>query len=132
MDAELDLEEQLKALQYALARVDFFTAPEGAGDNDFMRLVVMQLLYTRITIDGDRKHARPHIHVDYEKKKHAATYAIDSGERIVGKIATKYDKEVRNFVLHEKVNPKLRLIWSQVQAGKDPKPFISELKGWNT
>ena len=78
----------------------------------------------KIGIDGNKNHKRPHVHIDYGKKFHAASYAIDTGERIVGD--SKYDNEVYEWI--GKNRPKLLQAWELVQSGKDATPIACELR----
>jgi hypothetical protein len=45
-------------------------------------LLIKELLNMRLRIDGSKTHGRPHIHIDYGKNRHAASYAIDDGARL--------------------------------------------------
>src|ERR1700687_1286875 len=62
-------------------------------------LRIIELQNIRIRMDGNKNHKRPHIHVDYRNEYHTASYAIDNGERIAGELDTKYDKQVRAWII---------------------------------
>jgi len=111
----MDLEKELAELQDTLAKTDFRGACSTANQSkDLMYLIVKVLQPIRIRIDGNKNHKRPHVHIDYGRQFHAASYAIDTGERIVGEGA--YDYEVYEWI--DKNKPKLLQAWELVQAGK--------------
>jgi hypothetical protein len=49
-------------------------------------------------MDANRNHKRPHIHIDYKEEYHSASYAIDTGERLAGRLGTQYDQLVRRWI----------------------------------
>src|ERR1039458_4211077 len=61
-------------------------------------IMVKTLLSIKVRIDGDKTHQRPHVHVDYGENHHAASFAIDNGERLAGKLNQKYDKPARERI----------------------------------
>ncbi|HEY5130065.1 MAG TPA: hypothetical protein VIJ35_22745 [Bradyrhizobium sp.] len=75
---------ELEDLQYRLGEIDLLTRPSRSGGKNLIEFLVVELegIAIKIRMDGDRNHARPHIHIDYGKKRHAASYAIDNGERL--------------------------------------------------
>jgi hypothetical protein len=46
------------------------------------RKMVKTLRAIRLRIDGSKNHNRPHVHVDYGKNRHAASFAIDNGDSL--------------------------------------------------
>jgi hypothetical protein len=76
-------------------------------------------------------HFTPHVHADYGKERHAASFSIETGERMMPKwLAHKYrryDKDIGFYLLTHK--DKLLAIWREIRLGKDPKPLIEELQG---
>jgi hypothetical protein len=78
-------------------------------------------------MDGNLNHKRPHIHIDYGKQHHVASYAIDSGERLVGSLDRKYDKQVQAWIAMHR--DQLLQAWEITQSGQRPQMIINELKG---
>jgi hypothetical protein len=117
------IEEELKALQYKLADIDFWDA----GDPNIVRLIVFELAEMNVRMDGNKNHKRPHIHIEYGTDPHAASYAIDTGQRLAGRLKSKHDRAVREWI--GECKPKLLEIWNTTQAGKDPHPLIWALRG---
>jgi hypothetical protein len=60
----------------------------------------------------------PHIHIDYGKQHHIASYAINNGKRIVGDLSRKYDEQIRDWILAHKAY--LNEAWRQPQSRKKP------------
>jgi hypothetical protein len=60
--------------------------------------MVKELRPIKIRMDGNKNHKRPHVHVDYGKRFHAASYSIKPAERIVGELAPKYDGLGRGLI----------------------------------
>jgi hypothetical protein len=122
----MDLEKELAELQDVLAITDFHAACRTTSQSsDWAYLMVKELKRIRIKIDGNTNHKRPHVHIDYGRQFHAASYAIDTGERIVGD--SNYDYEVYAWI--GKNRPKLLEAWKLVLAGKDATPIACELRG---
>jgi len=66
-------------------------------------------------MEQDKNHKMPHLHVSYGKNKHAASYCIQNGERIVGQLDNKYDKVVKSWIADNQTQ--LLQIWGEVQKG---------------
>jgi hypothetical protein len=88
--------------------------------------MVRQLQNIRLRIDGNKSHARPHLHVDYGRKYHTATYAIDSGARLAGNLDVKYDGRIQEWIRKHKY--KLELAWTTIQTGRDAAQIVEELR----
>jgi hypothetical protein len=90
------------------------------------RLMVKRLLRIRLSIDNRNNYKRPHLHVDYGRNFHAASYAIDTGERLAGGLDGKYDKQTRQWI--ERNRKKLLKAWKQIQSGHNSDRIVAELK----
>jgi hypothetical protein len=122
----MDLEKELAELQDALSTTDFYAAMQSMKHEEGLNYLLVKVLQPiKIKIDGNKNHGRPHVHIDYGSQFHAASYAIDTGERIAGD--RKYDYEVFEWI--GKNRPKLMQAWKLVQAGKDATPIACELRG---
>lgn len=95
-------------------------------DTDIAGKRVKTLKGIRIRMDGSRNHKRPHVHVDYGKEYHTASYAIDNGGRIAGELEGKYDGEVSIWIA--KCRPQLLRAWKLTQAGQNADVVICELR----
>jgi hypothetical protein len=118
------LTDAIGSLQYGMGEIDLFTTPSDPG---IIKFLIVELQPMKIKMDGDLNHKRPHLHIDYGREFHTASYAIDNGERLAGRLATKYDREVKDWIFANKA--KLLEAWLETQAGKYPEKIICELRG---
>ncbi|WP_220467221.1 DUF4160 domain-containing protein [Pseudoalteromonas sp. 5Ae-yellow] len=81
----------------------------------------------KIKIYQEKGHHLPHIHIDYGRQQHAASYAIETGERIEGDLSRKYDNDVSNWL--EQNRDKVLEIWHSLQAGMPHEPLLVGLAG---
>jgi hypothetical protein len=88
--------------------------------------LVKTLLSIRIRIDGCRTHRRPHVHVDYVDNHHAASFAIDTGERLAGGLNRKYDRAVREWVGRNRTL--LMEAWRQVRNSENTDEIVAALR----
>ncbi len=116
----------LKGLQDRLAEIDLLTRPSLPGTFQFM---VKEYRNIKLKMDGDRKHGRPHLHIEYGGDHHAASYAIDDGSRLAGRLERKYDRDIRQWMATHR--NQLQEAWTITQAGKKPDALIAELMGSN-
>ena len=66
------------------------------------------------------------IHVDYGKNLHAASFAIDTGERLADGLNRKYDKTVKDWIGRNR--EKLLEAWKLVQSGGKTGAIEAELR----
>jgi Domain of unknown function (DUF4160) len=122
----MKLEKELAELQDAFM-IDLFTRPARPNNAAWMELLIKKLQAIKIRMDGNKNHTRPHVHIDYGKEYHVASYAIDTGDRLVGNLDTKYDRAAREWIAGNRV--KLFEAWELMQAGKTADPIAYELRG---
>lgn len=121
----MDLNEALACLQDELATIDFDTRVR--PPDDVLELLIKQHQNIRLRMDGNKNHKRPHIHIDYGRHYHVASYAIDDGERLAGDLDRKYHRCVRTWIsTHQAL---LLEAWRSTQAGQQPDEIIAALKG---
>ena len=107
------VEEQLEDLFLAFRAVDSALVPEHM--RHAIRYLVARLGEIQIRIDGDKNHARAHVHIKYKKNGHAASYAIDDGSRLAGELPTYYDGLVRYWIAENRDD--LIKLWETTQRG---------------
>jgi hypothetical protein len=117
------IKKELRKLQNQFALSDLFDGPSMPG---VMRLIVIVLKDIKIRMDGNKNHKRPHVHVEYGKDYHAASYSIDTGERLAGNLASRYDRLVADWIAS--CRPKLLELWKFTQESKNTNALISELR----
>ncbi|MGJ7462075.1 DUF4160 domain-containing protein [Halomonas sp. MA07-2] len=123
----MSLDEEFDELQRLFAQKDLLTEPRRPAGNGFMEVLLAKRKNMKIKIYQERGHSLPHIHIDYGRQHHAASYAIESGERIEGNLSKKYDSDVSSWL--ERNREKLLKIWNALQAGTPHEPLMAELSG---
>jgi hypothetical protein len=88
----MELKEELESLQNRLAQIDLLTRPSSRPSSGFTELLLVKLQDLKIKIYQERGHALPHVHIDYGKTHHIASFSISPAERIEGSLSKKYDK----------------------------------------
>jgi hypothetical protein len=123
----MSLKEEFDELQRLFAQKDLLTEPKRSAGNGFMEILLAKRKNMKIKIYQEKGHYLPHIHIDYGRKQHAASYAIESGERIEGSLSEKYDNDV--LIWLERNREKVLEIWNALQAGTQHEPLMAELAG---
>src|SRR5712691_11521708 len=72
------------ALQLAFAQIDMMTQPSmGLG---YIELLLMRYKALKIKIYQEVGHRLPHVHIDYGRDHHVASYMIENGRRLSGNL----------------------------------------------
>ena len=107
--------EELKDLQDQFALIDLMTKQ---GKSNMTEILLKKFLPLEFRMEPDH-HGAPHIHINYGKLKHTASYTVHDGERKAGDLPNKYDKIVTSWI--EKNQAKLVQIWNEMKAGNQKK-----------
>src|SRR5258708_1446659 len=95
----MSLEEATKKLQYDLGLIDLLSQPSRSGSEGYIKLMLVKLAPLKIKMyPEDGPHKEPHIHVDYGKKSHQASYAIRTGRRLAGNLDRKYERKIQEWI----------------------------------
>jgi hypothetical protein len=122
----MGLEEAAERLQYDLGLIDLLSRPSGSGKEGYAELMVVRLAPLKIKIyPEDGPHKEPHVHIDYGKRPHQASYAIRTGQCLVGNLDRKYEKKIQEWI--EAHRDGLVEIWTTIKSGNDPEYLIAEL-----
>ena len=121
------LESELTELQRQLAQVDLLTEPRRRVPLDFIEFLVLKLRNLKIKMYQEAGHHTPHVHVDYGRDHHVASYSIAEARRLAGTLDTKYDQEVVAWITKNRA--RLVAAWTTAQAGQNPGPLIAEIAG---
>jgi hypothetical protein len=121
-----EIEKLANSLQSDLAQVDLLTRPS-LSSGDFVEFLILKRDNLKLKIYQEPGHSLPHIHVDYGKTPHAASYGIDPAVRLVGNLSNKYDRSVLAWINGNR--PALLAIWQALQIGADPAPLVIALQG---
>jgi hypothetical protein len=122
----MNLNDLASKLQNDLGLVDLLTRPSRSSQGS-MELLVIKLDRLKIKIYQEKGHALPHIHIDYGKQHHAASFSIDPPKRIEGQLGSKYDRSVQEWLTRNK--DALIALWTALQAGESPDALVAELQG---
>jgi hypothetical protein len=123
----MSLNKEFDELQRLFAQKDLLTEPKRSAGSGFMEILLVKRKNMKIKIYQEKGHSLPHIHIDYGTQHHVASYAIESGERIEGNLARKYDSDVFNWL--ERNREKVLEIWNALQTGAPHEPLVAELSG---
>ncbi|NWA24712.1 DUF4160 domain-containing protein [Pseudomonas gingeri] len=118
------MEDQGKKLQDSLAMVDMLK--RGSSRSGFMELLLKKLLDLGIRMEADH-HARAHVHIDYGAQRHTASFSVDTGDRLVGRLPAKYDREIKEWILSNQ--QQLLLLWAAMKSGGNHAVVLAKLKG---
>lgn len=114
----MNMQNELRELQNNLAQIDFIIKSRKSSKSVFFELLLLRLQNLKIKMYQERAHNMPHIHIDYNKQSHVASYAIHSGLKIEGDLNKKYDETISNWILKNQDN--LLKIWESLKNGDDP------------
>jgi hypothetical protein len=112
--AKATVEKKLGELFSAFKAVDDALVPEHM--RHAIRYLVARVEEIQIRIDGDKNHGRAHVHIKYKKDGHAASYAINDGARLAGKLPSYYDGLVSNWIANNRDD--LIKLWESTQSGR--------------
>lgn len=110
------LERALEALRRDIARAGFdamFQQFKKAGVRPYL---VMRLGRIKIKMYQEPGHATPHVHIDFGRESHCASYAIDPIRVLAGSLPKAEDKLVRRWVVTH--TPTLLSVWMALQKGE--------------
>lgn len=123
----MDLETEAAELQRELATVDLLTRPSRASRSGFQEFLVLKLGDLKIKMYQEIGHAKPHVHVDYGKRNHVASYSIDPTDRLAGNLDRKYDRAIIEWISTRKAA--LLDLWRAAQLGQETRELIVALAG---
>jgi hypothetical protein len=116
----------IASLQNDFAMIDMINRPERQGARfRFLEALLLKKEQIKLKMYQEKGHGRPHFHVDYGPQNHAASYAIDTGERIEGDLHRKYDRAIGPWV--EKNRDTLLRAWGALQSGQPEQEFVMAL-----
>lgn len=106
------------SLQNDFAMIDMITRPQRKGTPvGHIEFLLLKKEQIKLKMYQEKGHGRPHFHVDYGPENHAASYAIDTGERLEGTLHPKYDKAIGPWV--ERNRHALLKTWGALQSGQE-------------
>lgn len=112
-------ESDVEELERGLDLTDLMD--NGGGRRSFIELYLFQQNHTKLRMRTEQNHDRPHFHIEY-KQQHAASYAIDTLERLAGCMPAKYEKPVLKWARSRQ--DKLNATWKALVAGEDVRELV--------
>ncbi len=122
----MNIQAELQTLQHRLALIDQLSEEPSSRPSNFLILTLVRLQNIKIKIYEEHSGHSPHVHIDYGKQAHMASYTIKDPERIEGNLSRRYDRAVTTWI--EENNDKLLKIWNALKSGKDATEFVEELR----
>lgn len=119
-----NLNEVAIKLQQDLGCVDMLS--ERRRSSNGLELLIVKLQNLKLKIYEEPGHALPHIHVDYGKIPHAASYSIYPPARLVGQLDKKYDRAVTAWIARSQET--LLALWQTLQTGGNPDSLLTVLE----
>jgi hypothetical protein len=92
----------------------------------YVELLIMRSNNIKVKIYQEKGHLLPHVHVDYGKINHAASYSIDPPGCLEGNLKRDYDVFVIAWITMHKDS--LLNLWKKLQAGDSIEPLLLELR----
>jgi len=109
------MDKQLQELQDKFALIDLMSRGSKSG---YLEILIKKLRRIELRIEQDPNHRKsPHIHINYGREKHVASYRLTDGVRLAGSLDTKYDKIVKDWILQN--NVALIDIFDNIQSGNE-------------
>ncbi|MET0637830.1 MAG: DUF4160 domain-containing protein [Chitinophagaceae bacterium] len=112
----------LQELQQLLASADLKNHSKSKG----FQILIAKKSDLKFRMEPDH-HQRAHIHIQYGKESHKATFAIDTGELLAGDLPA-YQQRVATKWISDHSEP-LNRLWTTLKQGENHGPIISELQG---
>lgn len=121
------MDDELSQLQSALARVDLFSplSPRPYSDPNRIELLLARLQQIKLKMYQEQGHPLPHLHIDYGRSHHCASFQIDPPSLIAGNL----NRAHINAIL-EWITPRRELLkktWGDLQSGRPVSEHIFEL-----
>jgi hypothetical protein len=123
----MDLKLELAELQRELAQIDRLTVVRLIAELGLSGCLLLRLQNLKIKMYLETAHQTPHLHVDYGREHHAASYSIQTAQRLAGDLDRKYDRIVAEWIT--KKREQLLKAWAATQAGEDPRDIVAEISG---
>ncbi len=123
----MNLEQEAAELQRQLATVDLLSARSRPSRSGWAEFLVLKRGDLKVKMYQEPGHALPHVHVDYGKMNHVASYSIDPIKRLAGNLDRKYEQTVTEWIAARK--PQLLDVWRAAQLGQETRELIVALDG---
>lgn len=123
----MNLEQEAAELQRQLATIDLLSTPSRPSRSGWTEFLVLKRGNLKVKMYQEPGHGLPHIHVDYGKQNHVASYSIDPIERLAGNLDSKYERAVTEWIASRK--SQLLDVWRAAQLGQEARELVVALAG---
>ena len=117
-----EINDILLELQELLASVDLKQVKKSRS----FKIEVASKLNMKFRMEPDQ-HQRPHVHIQYGKENHKASYAINNGELLAGNLPPYHEKVVIKWISDK--SKILDRLWTTLKQGKNYSSIIKEFQG---
>lgn len=114
-------------LQRKLAEIDLLTEPRRHTRTGFNEFLLIKLKDIKLKMYQEKGHAMPHIHIDYGKQYHVASFSVQGCSRIEGSLHSKYNKPIIAWITEN--SEMLLRIWNEAQTGGNSDCLVAQLAG---
>jgi len=102
-------------LELALVNLDFDATTK------YTKATLLRRGYTRLTMQPDKNHQRPHFHILF-KTEYSASYAIDTLGRLAGYMPREYEAPVLKWAARYRRS--LAAHWKSLKNGEDVREMV--------
>ena len=121
----MDMNEAVDDLQSSLAQIDLFTRQSsGSG---FIEFLVIRKQNLKVKMYQEQGHSEPHIHIDYGRQNHVASFAIRDGRLLSGSLDRKYKNTISGWI--DTHRDSLVNLWATAQLGEPVDEIIVGIRG---
>lgn len=99
----------------------FYFTRQGQVLNFLIDIIGDRKRKVKVTMHADMNHGRPHVHIG----DHEASFAVDSGELIVGNCDAKTRKLMKNWIARHKED--LLQLWDTIKRGERYQPIVQRI-----
>jgi|SRR5947207_1138349 len=121
------VEAAVRELQRALALVDLVNSPKRGDSRRDLELLLLKLREIKIKMYQEPGHKTPHVHIDYGRTPHVASFSIVPVRRLAGNLDKMYERAISDWL---EINSELLLqIWQAVQSSECHELLVASLRG---
>jgi hypothetical protein len=121
---DVDIAVETTELQWELAFTDRDTAYAAARVGGMSPLILTRLQNVKVKMYKEA-HCLPHVHVDYGREHHVASYSVDPPRLLAGTLGRAHDEKVILWLTKHRT--RVLEVWTSVQAGIAPSGILAEL-----
>lgn len=125
---DYDIDAALHQLHNSLANEEGLIK-RSRGSSRWPELLLLHSRGLRLKMDPNKNHGRAHIHLDYGRVLHQASYAVDTGERLAGE-ESRFDRKIMKWIILNR--EELLKIWSELRNSRgqgEAEVLVRHLKG---